>query len=614
MFDGVAAKLDSQSEYPDIDQYFDEKYDENDKPELEEIVNSAVENGPMANDCRLIFNIPVRYTEKHLDRTLSLYLDQSALNEGTDFEVVVMINSPRVDDKTGANITDLDLKNSEAYQDAIKFQQAHDKPKLTILTHRYPNERVNISRIRKHLIGFTMKRAIASNHPDIANLLVVTNDADMQELNTKYVEKAVKMFEEDSGLDGFGGVYDYPYEEFAENHLLFAAIRFDDILERAKYLSLYDRSPKKYPHYAPMKGGNSIFRVRGYLQEGGHGDVLKNEHGNMRSAFFQRDAFRSKGNIFRIVTSARRYIRAISEGLSIDERLENFAQNGDLADKYDSIPEEQFRFDLEDPWNKKYPEGILGVINKSYFSRLRKAGADEKAEIQKEIVKAAGVLGLEIEFKKNESPASSLHEEYISLKEEGFPPTREALISHLEELYAESGKQSTKYRTAQIAKMKHAAVTLGFKINFFDILTEKNGLEYSSVLETDALKSSLENQGLSYLPAKHMKITLPLNNDYRIIDYLDQFLTGVYRRYAERSSGEMEAHKARMLRAARFMGLQISFHAEKQKNGITYQTEQSYDDIKQENVAKIRERKYLRIRIDDYSGFRDYVINKFRSN
>lgn len=613
MHDAVGLKLNSPSDYPGIEQYFDEQYNESEKEELDKIRLMALSETPMDPECKVVFNIPTRYSETHLDQTLELYLEQTAIKENIDFEVVVLINSPTVDSKTGQSITDEDIRETQAFKHALAFQQNHKNPKISILIHRYQPEDLNIGRIRKHLAGYTLKRAVKSGHNDPENLLIVTQDADMQSINPSYVEKLSQMFQENQNLDGFSGGSDFPYEEFADNHLLFSLVRFDDIMERAKYLALYDSLPRKMKNFAPMKGGNSAFRVRGYLREGGHVDAIKNEHGNIRTALWQKDAFRSKrNNIYTITTSARRYVRAISSGLGISDRLENFGKKGDLAETYDVIPEEQFRFASENPWKNSFSQSIGGAMNKKYFESLR--SAKDKANVQSKMKNAANHLGFEIEFVSTDSGGTDLHSEYIILKSLDKEMTKQSFMEMLEAQYAEYGTQSTKYRREKINKMKKYGNILGLQINFNDLITDKHGINFEGSMESSMIESALKAKDLPYFPSKRMKVSIDLNDDKRIIDYLERFLTGVYHRYGDRGAAELESQKARMIRTARFMGLKISFHAYKEKNNIAYVSSSDIDTINMEKPSALNERKNLVVKIDDYEGLRDYVINKFGSN
>ena len=163
----------------------------------------------MSKNCRLVFNIASLHCEKGVSTTLLSFLDQRCKEKDPNFEIIILINGPE----------GVDIKNSIAYNDAIAVKNRYSELKLTIAESTYTKDELTISRVRKDLGGLTLRRASKTEGVDIANLILVTQDADLININDEYVENVVEEFDKNPKLEALTGFIDHPYEDFYSDHL-----------------------------------------------------------------------------------------------------------------------------------------------------------------------------------------------------------------------------------------------------------------------------------------------------------------------------------------------------------------------------------------------------------
>ncbi|MEK7146134.1 MAG: hypothetical protein AAB802_03025, partial [Patescibacteria group bacterium] len=185
-----------------------------------------------------------------------------------------------------------------------------------------------IGLLRKQLAAYTLDRAASVEGMDVENLVLVTQDADLQDINEDYVKGVDETFQNNPELGALTGFVDYPQEDFHQDHLFLAVQRFNDILEMIRRFKVDNTI---------FRAGNSCFRGRDYMAVGGHPRSRKRAENTPIYRAIKKKGPNSTAfdrNVVTLVTSARRQMIALGEGLPLAERYETFGEEGDLAEKY----------------------------------------------------------------------------------------------------------------------------------------------------------------------------------------------------------------------------------------------------------------------------------------
>lgn len=282
-------------------------------------------NEKMSKDCKIVITIPAFHTEKHLARTLLQYLKQLPEDPGEEakFEIIILVNGPQ---KMGHE--KLDLTRSIAYEEVLKFMERNPRLKVFLTYANYPEGSQKIGLIRKDLGALTVRRALESSEVELRDLVMVTNDADLQELSPEYITSIAAQFGNNAKLAAMTGFVDYPYEDFYADHLFLTVQRFVDMLETMRRFKMGKTT---------LRGGNTMIRLADYVASGGHNRARKSEnlpiyrhilaHSGPDGVSFDR-------HNTKIVTSSRRQIAAIADGVPLVDRYKSFGKEGDLAEKY----------------------------------------------------------------------------------------------------------------------------------------------------------------------------------------------------------------------------------------------------------------------------------------
>lgn len=372
----------------DVELFIAKRFSVAEQKKLSETESSSVDSGPMSPNCRLVFNIASLHSEKGLGKTLLTFLDQRGRFKDKDdeFEIVVLVNGPE-----GTDVT-----NSIAYQEAMEIKRRYHELKLTISYATYPKEQLTISRIRKDLAGLSLRRASKTEGVDIANLILVTQDADLYNINDQFVANVLDDFDANPKLQALTGFIDHPREDFYADHLFLTVQRFTDMLE------VITRS--KYNNF-PLRGGNSAFRVKGYMEMGGHDSNRRLwEHMDLNRKLRQKDpeSVKFAGRRAQITTSARRQIVAIDKGVLQNERYKTFGREGDLAEEYQKpnaemqIPERSHKITSKD-----FASLLQKELQSIYSAKLKieeKTSTRENSRIEQLMKKTAVYIGISIHF------------------------------------------------------------------------------------------------------------------------------------------------------------------------------------------------------------------------
>lgn len=371
----------------DIEKFISSKFSKSEQTNLKVIEDTAIDSGPMSENCRLVFNIASLHSEKGVAKTLLSFLNIKTKEKDPNFEIIILINGP---DGT-------DIKNSIAYKEAMTIKSRYHELKITIAESTYPKEELTISRVRKDLGGLTLKRAAKTDRVDIANLILVTQDADLININDEYVNNVVEEFDKHPKLEALTGFIDHPYEDFYSDHLFLTTQRFTDALE------VITRS--KYNNF-PLRGGNSAFRVKSYMEAGGHESKRRLwEHMDLNRKMRLNDpsAVKFSGKKAQITTSARRQIVAIDKGVLLNDRYKTFGKDGDLAEEYQKpITEIQIPEQTHKVTSKEFTSLLEKELQSIYAAKLKieeKTSTKENSRIEQLMKRTAFFIGISIHFK-----------------------------------------------------------------------------------------------------------------------------------------------------------------------------------------------------------------------
>jgi len=353
---------------------------------VRDIEGTLVTHGNMSLGTRLIVNIPAHFSEMNLTRTLGEYAKQDLPYD--QFEVFVLVNGLR-----GA-----DLADSAAYKDAIAFQQRNPGLPLIVGMTSYAAQELSIGQIRKEMAIVSMKRAIESGVPDVSDMVLVTNDADVQKLHGGYLSYIVQQFLADPNLSAISGFEHYPMEDFDSDHVFYALQRFLDV---------YSLLKRRRDGRVTLKGLNAAYRLGSYARVGGFANKHMGEDRRLVSAFKKEDphSLRAEGprQGMTIVTSARRQLAALGKGVLLADRYWDFGGEGDIGNFY-RVPKDELR--IPNRTRKFTDRSFRTEIQRQlahfyHLQALKYSSPASIAKIEGEMKLAAAIIGIRISFKRN---------------------------------------------------------------------------------------------------------------------------------------------------------------------------------------------------------------------
>jgi|GEM_PF-4159287 len=361
---------------------------------LGNIERTAVSPGIMHPQTRAVVMIPAHHSEMNLGRTLTEYAKQTSIGhrngeqkKETKVELVLLINGKKKEVP--------DLTQTRAYTDARRFVDSHFPIPLTLAHADYP-EGSTIGRIRRDLVALSVKRALLAPGVDIDNLILITNDADLQRIPGNYLSSIISSFDANPQQAGLTGFIDYPKLDFDKDHVFHFTQRFYDILEVIR---------RRRHHRVTMRAGNSAFRLKDYIETGGiktssHTSELRPVYKALREKNPSSVVYHERRKGMNIETSGRRQLTANRNGVLFVNRYDNFGYETDIAGNWKK-PEDEFVL----------PEYAMQYTNEHFFATIQ-AQLDgmyrklahvypmEIGTIQKQM-KLAGVLsGIRLNFVK----------------------------------------------------------------------------------------------------------------------------------------------------------------------------------------------------------------------
>lgn len=355
---------------------------------------SALTSGPMNPSTRLAVLIPAHHQERRLSDTLRQYRRQTLQGTGR-FEIVVLINGP-----VGVN-----LETSPAYQQAANVQR---ELHATVAFKNYSEREQSIGKIRDDLALLALRRANLSQI-DSSRLIVVTNDADLIQMKTNYLERVLKKFDDSPDLSAMSGPYKYSNEELALDHRLLAAQRLEDVMQM-----IIRRERGHFPLY----GGNSAFRVNDFMEVGGHGRRKVGVNRDLRKKLQRSGKHIGFSWAMQVVTSGRRHQAALASNIPVMERHRTFGRKGDINSHYlkpseaiilpeigTKVTSPNFPQALNPEFQAEYDKLLGAAMFRNglpYGTKISESiGSmpEEVAKSQEYMSRAAAILGIKLCFK-----------------------------------------------------------------------------------------------------------------------------------------------------------------------------------------------------------------------
>jgi len=277
------------------------------RAELHELVKEAP---PLSPTTKLSIAIPAYKEGVHIFKTLEHY---AKLEDPSKFEVVILENHTT------------DVPRDTTASEIARFKEQYPDIQITHLYKTFDQKR--IGGVRKYLTDSILERKQEAGRHD--SIVIASNDADLEDINPKYVKLLIKAFENDPKLDAVRGGIDHPADSFVQFPLMHASIRF---------LSYFRMTLRRYmPDTLPLVGRNSAMRSGIYAASGGYnekavvaedieigrliGHGRKNRPGHVR---YLHNAW--------IETNPRREIESILAGTPIIRRYDGFVSNEHMYD------------------------------------------------------------------------------------------------------------------------------------------------------------------------------------------------------------------------------------------------------------------------------------------
>ena len=269
---------------------------------------------PPSENLKIAVCIPVAGHQEggNIYTTLDNYRYQDLPTD--QFELILFVNRPRVDNSGNAVAADNTISEIE------RFQRDHPDIPVRVISKVLEPEEANMGTIRKMATDAALTRTM--KRTSTSDVIFVSNDADMKGVSPKYLSTFVSRFESNSSVDALLGQLDWDPEGYIEHPAVHIGTRLFQFLG-AKGRMVTDRMPSS--------GANFAFKSSIYAAIGGYSENMLGEDIALGEAILlarstNRDAEKwaldgigrikyGKGGT-RLYTSARRAIDSLKKGMA----------------------------------------------------------------------------------------------------------------------------------------------------------------------------------------------------------------------------------------------------------------------------------------------------------
>lgn len=321
---------------------------------------------PMSDENKLSICIPVAGHQegKNIYEALKNYNYQTKNRD--NFEIVLMVNAPKVDREGREVVMD------ETVSEIERFRRDYPEVNLRVMEVRLDLEDAKIGYIRKLLTDATLMRQ-GQRQSGAGDLILVSNDADNKGVSPRYIENFINKFETNPTVDGFLGQLDWDPVSYINYPVVHVGTRLFQYLETVS---------RKETGKVGSSGANFAFRSSIYAAVGGYLDLTVGE-----DVALGRSIVKARGDdrrrigfagprVSRLYTSSRRSINAFKRGLSpveqwdssfsaFDDEVRKF-EMGEISniDYDDPNVVEKLRTDVEQTVNRTLDVYVEDGLNK----------------------------------------------------------------------------------------------------------------------------------------------------------------------------------------------------------------------------------------------------------
>ena len=303
-----------------------------------ESMDSAIAS-PMSGECRVVFAIPAYEEGKNIRKTLEGYISQEDKSgnplDPSKFEIIIVENHPATKSK------------DETESEILAFKAAHPEMRVNYVHKAWAAGEGGVGRARKYGNDLALLRS-NKRAAQVGELILVSNDADLDGIANRYVATVIDAFDTDAKLDGVAGKITLD-RNFLQKPNLRAAERLFNILNRVIQYDGANTPSEREVRSPGTSGGNSAFRASIFAAIGGYNPKTRLaedlEIGRMINSARRNEAGRIKFlNAAEVATNPRRYLVAQVQGVPVVEMYHDFVENPsirhvDNADLLARIPD-----------------------------------------------------------------------------------------------------------------------------------------------------------------------------------------------------------------------------------------------------------------------------------
>jgi hypothetical protein len=329
---------------------------------------ASLDKEPKADKPRVVVMIPAAAHQegKNIYRTLEQYAKQKDI-DNNELEIVVFANNP------------IGTARDQTISEVRRFQQAHPEIKVKLIEQQLEKSEAKIGWVRKAMTDAVLTD-LQSRAIDLNEVLLVSNDADSQWIDERYIRTIMDTAADRPDVDGFLGFIDWGYDAYRAHPEMLAATRMMQMIE------IYLRRNR---NQVGSSGANFVFRPGAYTAVGGYntgsslgedvelGRMIK----GMRSGAQTKTPIAFLGRSSEINTSARRALEKLFKdgGAPAEQWNDEFSAYDELRTKDFDLKD----FDFDDrAARRRLTDDTQRMLNgtlRAYRRSLATEGADPYA-------------------------------------------------------------------------------------------------------------------------------------------------------------------------------------------------------------------------------------------
>jgi hypothetical protein len=330
----------------------------------------------MDKNIEAVITVPAYLEGDILEKTLRNY---AKLDNREKFEICILENHPK-------------NKKRDNTESIIKRIQA-EIPDLKIV-HLYKvfDEKPAIGMVRKCLVDSVLlrKQQAGITRP----IAIISNDADLEDINSNYVNSITDSFEQNPKLDALAAKWDFPRDTFKQMPLLHASQRLWQYLDIAMR-NYYLKSPD-------LVGRNSIFNSGIYAAVGGYNEtsqlaedleigwlIKEARHYNSERISYNNKAW--------LISNPRRAVVKMLSDSRLVQQYGDFHVNEEVRNApLEKLLENKIDFDKQ-----AFVKEVQAIYNHYSKMTISKGGFMEDQYLEKSFTRAMRFMGIKFHFEND---------------------------------------------------------------------------------------------------------------------------------------------------------------------------------------------------------------------